>query len=224
MKEHAGRIIGDVFFYCFVVISVISISLVLFTPARSFVYNELKKLADIRGKDSGPLRFKNKISKFGFDLKDLKPELIIKKRSRELAVVSENFILATYPIGLGKDPHGIKLKRNDGKTPEGLYYICKKDDSYKYHLFLQINYPAPDDAKRGSVQQILKPGEEKQIVEAWNKHKVPPQKTALGGPLGIHGFGAESNWTEDGSIAMHNYHLEEIYWILATGTPVAIIP
>jgi hypothetical protein len=46
----------------------------------------------------------------------------------------------------------------------------------------------------------------------------------LGGNLGIHGFGAESNWTKDGSIAMHNRDIEEIFWVLATGTQVAILP
>jgi murein L,D-transpeptidase YafK len=224
MKIHLGRLIGDIFYYCFCVISIFSFILIMATPARGFVWDELKKLTDIRGEQSGPVRFRRKLDEIGLSLEEIKPEILIRKRNRELVVLSENLVLATYPVGLGRNPMGIKLNGADEKTPEGQYYVCGKDDQYKYHLFLQINYPAPDDAKRGSVQQLLKPGQEKKILEAWNKHEPPPTDTSLGGPLGIHGFGAESNWTRDGSIAMHNFHLEEIFWILATGTPVAIVP
>ncbi|GAB4272667.1 MAG: hypothetical protein Kow0029_11560 [Candidatus Rifleibacteriota bacterium] len=225
MRMHPGRLLGDIFFYCLATVSIISLILILVNPgARNFVWSEIAKLSDMRGQISGPERFKHRLDELGLKLEDLTPHILIRKRSRELMVLSDNLLIATYPVGLGKNPIGIKLNGKDAKTPEGQYHICAKDSNFKYHLFLQINYPSPDDAKRGSVQQLLKPGEEKKIIEAWNKNLVPPADTALGGPIGIHGFGAESNWTSDGSIAMHNFHIEEIFWILATGTPVAIVP
>ena len=45
----------------------------------------------------------------------------------------------------------------------------------------------------------------------------------MGGPIGIQGFGADSNWTH-GSIAMHNKDIEELFWNIPIGTPVVIIP
>lgn len=224
MKNHLGRIFGDVFFYCFSFFSIISLILILITPARGFVWQELTKLNDIRGKERGPAAFKKRLENLGLTLEEVTPQLLIRKRNRELVVLSDNLVLATYPIGIGKKSIGIKLNSKDEKTPEGNYLICAKKEAYKYHLFLQINYPSPDDAKRASVQKILKPGEEIKIDEAWNNGLVPPADTALGGPLGICGFGAESNWTNDGSIAMHNVHIEELFWILATGTAVSIVP
>lgn len=224
MKKHYGRIIGDVFFYCFVAISIICIIAILVTPARGFVWKELQKLQDIRGQVEGPQRFMKKLNDLDLKFSELTPQLLIRKRSRQMLVLSDNLVIATYPVGIGKNPVGIKLNGKDGKTPEGQYYVCKKDDAFHFHLFLQLNYPSPDDAKRGSVQRLINHHEETAINESWNLHLPPPADTALGGPLGIHGFGAESNWTDDGSISMHNAHLEEIYWLLATGTPVAIVP
>ena len=223
-KRHWGRLIGDIFFFCFMFVSVASFMAIVLTPARGFVWNELLKLGDLRGEVGGPLRFQEKLKKLGLEPDEIKPSILVRKRSRELILLSENLVIATYPVGIGVNPIGIKLNGTDGKTPEGQYYLARKEARHRFHLFLQLNYPAPDDARRGSVQQILKPGQEEMIINAWDRNQVPPTDTPLGGPLGIHGFGAESNWTGDGSIAMHNAHLEEIFWILATGTPVAIVP
>lgn len=225
MKTHYGRLIGDVFYYIFIVVSIFSgMAIVFHSTARAFVYKEIVKLSDLRGEIEGPQKFKQKLDAIGLKFSDLNPQILVRKRSRELLVLSENLVIATYPVGIGRNPVGIKLNAKDAKTPEGNYHICQKDKKHHFHLFLQLNYPAPDDARRGSVQMLLKPGEEEKIMEAWNGNSVPPVDTALGGPLGIHGFGAESNWTSDGSISMHNAHLEEIFWLLATGTPVAIVP
>jgi murein L,D-transpeptidase YafK len=224
MNKLTGRLIGDIIFFCFAICFMVSSVAILATPARSFVWKELQKLQDLRGQESGPKRFAQKLAAAGLSMKNFRPRLLLRKKSRQLVVLTNGKVVATYTVGLGRNPHGIKLNGDDQKTPEGLYHICAKDDEYKYHLFLQLNYPAPDDAKRGSVQQLLKPGEEEKIMQAWNFNRPPPTDTALGGPLGIHGFGAESNWTKDGSIAMHNYHLEELFWVLATGTSVAIVP
>ncbi len=224
MKQHPGRVIGDIIFILFASTSILSFFAIVLTPARHFVWKEIIKLGDLRGQKGGPLIFRQKLKDAGLTFKEFEPQILIRKRSRELVVLSENLVIATYPIGIGKNPVGIKLNGKDGKTPEGHYHICRKDDQHRFHLFMQLNYPAPDDARRGSVQQLLKAGEEQKIIDAWDNNGVPPVNTALGGPLGIHGFGAESNWTADGSISMHNAHLEEIYWILASGTPVAIVP
>ncbi|NLF95283.1 MAG: L,D-transpeptidase family protein [Candidatus Riflebacteria bacterium] len=217
-------LLGDYFFYAFSTLSIICILAVITTPARSFIIADLYQQLDKNGKERALASFAEKLARAGVEPASFSPQLLIRKRSRELLVLSDDSIIASYPIGLGRSPVGIKLRGNDQKTPEGQYYICKKLENHRYHLFLQINYPSPDDAKRGSVQQIIKPGEEARIEAAWQQMQPPPTDTALGGPLGIHGFGAETNWTTDGSIGLHNIHIEELYWNLATGTPVAIIP
>ena len=216
--------LGDWFFYGFATLSLIITLGVVTTHARGFLADQFVRSLDYRGKQRSIELFEKRLEAVGVSRESFNPSILIRKRNREMLVLSDDLVVATYPVGLGRASIGIKLNGKDQKTPEGQYYICVKDPENRFHLFLRINYPAPDDAKRGSVQQIVKPSEEAMIIDAWEKNLCPPTNTALGGPLGIHGFGAESSWTTDGSIAMHNIHIEELYWNIATGTPVAIIP
>ena len=217
-------LLGDYFFYCFTVLSLITVAGIVFTPAKGFLYEEFIKSLDPKGQKRAIEVFDQKLAAAGLSREIFNPTLLIRKRSRELLVLSDDILVATYPVGIGRATIGIKLNGKDQKTPEGQYYICRKDAENRFHLFLQINYPSPDDAKRGAVQQIIKAGEEERIEAAWENNSCPPTDTALGGPLGIHGFGAESSWTTDGSISLHNIHIEELFWNIATGTSVAILP
>ncbi len=217
-------ILGDYFFYAFAAFSFVIIAGIMLTPAKKFLFDEFIKSLDRKGQQRACSIFDQKLQAAGLSRELFNPMILIRKRSREMLVLSDDIIVATYPVGIGRATIGIKLNAGDQKSPEGQYYICNKDPENRFHLFLQINYPSPDDAKRGAVQQIIKPGEETKIEAAWEKNACPPTDTALGGPLGIHGFGAESSWTTDGSISMHNIHIEELFWNIATGTSVAILP
>ncbi|MDD2997538.1 MAG: L,D-transpeptidase family protein [Candidatus Riflebacteria bacterium] len=219
-----ATILGDYLFYCFAAISVVTIVAIVLTPARDFLMQEVKRSMDFKGQKRSIEKFNKKLQNAGITRESFNPQILIRKRNREMLVLSNDTIVASYPIGIGRATIGIKLNAKDQKTPEGQYYVCKKDINNRFHLFLQINYPSPDDAKRGSVQRIIKATEEAEITKAWKNSTCPPTNTALGGPLGIHGFGAESSWTSDGSISLHNTHIEELFWNIATGTSVAIIP
>ncbi len=222
--KRSVTILGDYFLYLFTVFSIIVSSIVVFTPLRGFIIDEFVRPFDYKGRERSIGSFDQKLAAAGLSRETFNPFVLIRKRSRELLVLSDDIVVATYPVGIGRATIGIKLNAKDQKTPEGQYYICRKDENNRFHLFLQINYPAPDDAKRGAVQQIVKAEEEARIEKAWQENVCPPVDTALGGPIGIHGFGAESSWTNDGSISMHNPHIEELFWNIATGTSVAILP
>lgn len=223
MKKNV-TILGDYFFYAFATLSIICLIAIFSTSARLFLVNEFEKSLDFKGQKRSVEAFQKKLEAAGISPENFNPQILIRKRSREMLVLSDDIVVATYPVGLGRATIGIKLNGKDQKTPEGQYYVCRKDPENRFHLFLQINYPSPDDAKRGAVQQIIRAAEEEKIVAAWESNSCPPTDTALGGPLGIHGFGAESSWTSDGSISMHNIHMEELFWNVATGTSVAILP
>ena len=223
MKKNV-TILGDYFLYSFSVFSIFVVAVIFFTPLRGFLVDEFFRSFDYKGRERSLASFDQKLAAAGISRETFNPFVLIRKRNREMLVLSEDIVVATYPVGIGRATIGIKLNAKDQKTPEGQYYICRKDENNRFHLFLQINYPSPDDAKRGAVQQIVKTDEETRINAAWQENACPPTDTALGGPLGIHGFGAESSWTTDGSISMHNPHIEELFWNIATGTSVAILP
>lgn len=223
MKEKS-IFLGDCFYYSFMALTIITVLAVIFTPAKYFLWQEFSQSRDYMGRNRALAAFDEKLAAVGLTREEFSPRILVRKRSRELLVLSDNILVTSYPVGLGRNPSGIKLDGKDLKTPEGNYYICNKDDQHRYRLFLQINYPSPDDARRGTVQQIILPSEEEKIMKAWENNVPPPADTALGGNIGIHGYGSESNWTLDGSASMHNIHIEELFWNIENGTPVALVP
>lgn len=220
-----GMLLGDCFLaFVALLFALFSIGVIV-SPAKYFIYNDIvRRFDDAYGQKRARASFERKLKEKGITRDKFKPQIIIRKRSRELLVLSGDIVAASYNVGVGRASHGIKLSANDEKTPEGQYSICAKDKKHRYYLFMQISYPSPDDAKRGSVQRIIKSSEEALIEKSWAENTCPPTNTALGGPVGIHGFGSESSWTTDGSISLDNADIEELYWNIATGTPVAIIP
>ena len=56
----------------------------------------------------------------------------VDKSARRMYLLSDNTIIRSYRIGLGFTPNGHKSLRGDGKTPEGLNYIDRKNPNSKF--------------------------------------------------------------------------------------------
>ena len=69
----------------------------------------------------------------------------VDKSARRMYLLSDNTIIRSYRIGLGFTPNGHKSLRGDGKTPEGLYYIDRKNPNSKFYMSLGISYPNAQD-------------------------------------------------------------------------------
>jgi murein L,D-transpeptidase YafK len=123
------------------------------------------------------------------------PEIIIRKKQRTLEVYDGGKLIKTFTMVLGFAPTGDKEVEGDGKTPEGEFYVFTKNDKSKFHLSLGLSYPSKADAARGLATGLITAAERDEIVSAIDKKKMPPQKTALGGEIYIHGGGIESDWT-----------------------------
>ncbi len=129
----------------------------------------------------------------------------------------------TYRVGLGHSPVNDKEREGDRATPEGEFYIFTKNPKSAYYLSLGISYPNIEDAERGLSAGLITRAQHDQIVSAIKKKTAPPQYTALGGLIYIHGNGAGSDWTW-GCIALENEDVKELYDAVGTGTPVTIEP
>ena len=108
-------------------------------------------------------------------------------------------MVRTYRIALGRDPLGHKQREGDGRTPEGRYTIDRRNPNSKYHLALHISYPGPADLGADP-----------------------------GGDIMIHGLkpGVDhpaSDWTQ-GCIAVTDSEMDEIWEMVADGTPIEILP
>jgi murein L,D-transpeptidase YafK len=151
------------------------------------------------------------------------PRLVVRKEARVLELYDGSRLVKTYSVVLGFAPEGDKEKEGDGKTPEGEFYVFTKNAKSQFHLSLGISYPAKDDAVRGLHSGVISKTEHDNIAKAIDSRKMPPQKTALGGEIYIHGGGTASDWTW-GCVAMNNQEIEELFEAVPVGTRVEIRP
>mgnify|MGYP000896167140 CR=1 FL=1 len=127
------------------------------------------------------------------------------KGKRRMMLFSENKVIKTYKIALGGNPVGPKRFEGDGKTPEGMYFIDRRNPNSAYHLSLGISYPNAQDTAFAEAQG-RKPGGDIFIHGRARKNK-----------------GRGRDWTA-GCIAVKDEEIEEIYAMIATGTPIFIFP
>jgi murein L,D-transpeptidase YafK len=136
---------------------------------------------------------------------------------------SGNNLLRTYTVGLGFSPAGDKERQGDGRTPEGDFYVCSKNDRSRYYLSLGLSYPNEEDAERGLGAGLISRAERDRIISALRRRGVPPWNTGLGGEIFIHGHGSSSDWTL-GCVALENEEMRELFFAVPKGTPVRIEP
>jgi murein L,D-transpeptidase YafK len=136
-------------------------------------------------------------------------QIIVKKGERRMLLMHESRIMRVYNFDLGFAPVGDKQFEGDGKTPEGIYFIDRRNPRSEFHLSLGISYP--NAADRAEAQALGKsPGGEIFI------HGQPPAAKLKKKKLG-------PDWTA-GCISVTNREIEEIYAMVRDGTPIAIYP
>ena len=149
--------------------------------------------------------------------------IVVLKSKRRLELYSDNTLVRSYKVGLGLNPVPDKQRQGDRATPEGDFYIFTKNDKSAFYLSLGISYPNVEDAGRGLRDGLISRTQHDAIVKAFRRKATPPQKTALGGDIYIHGNGASSDWTW-GCVALENEHVKELFNAVPVGTPVTIKP
>ncbi|MGH9874284.1 MAG: L,D-transpeptidase family protein [Pyrinomonadaceae bacterium] len=154
-------------------------------------------------------------------LKD--PRIVVLKSKRRLELYSDGALVRTYKVGLGLNPVPAKERQGDRATPEGEFYVFTKNDKSAFYLSLGISYPNVEDAERGLRDGLISLAQHDAILRAIKRKATPPQNTALGGDIYIHGNGSSSDWTW-GCIALENEDIRELFDAIAVGTPVAIKP
>lgn len=143
------------------------------------------------------------------------------KGERKIEVWNDDKLVGVYSIGLGFAPEGDKNKKDDGKTPEGRYYITSKKNQSEYYISLGISYPNLEDAVEALSKSWITEDEVTSIIKALENGKQPPSSTALGGGIAIHGNGSGSDWTE-GSIAVDDDVMDVLWKYCNIGTEISI--
>lgn len=131
--------------------------------------------------------------------------IVVHKADRQMFLLHDNEVLKNYQVALGGNPVGDKQVEGDGKTPEGTYFINRRNARSAYHLSLGISYP--NDQDRAEAKGLGKPP---------------------GGDIFVHGQSRRkkakgTDWTA-GCIAVTNPEIEEVYSMVKVGTPIFIKP
>ncbi|MDT5268153.1 MAG: hypothetical protein QOH49_339 [Acidobacteriota bacterium] len=151
------------------------------------------------------------------------PRVVVEKSARRLKLYVGGELVRVRRIALGFEPAGDKVRQGDGRTPEGDFQICMKNERSKFYLSLGLTYPNAEDAGRGLGDGIITRAEHKSITRALDAGRCPPWNTALGGEIFIHGGGTARDWTF-GCVALENPEIKELFDSLPAGTPVRILP
>jgi murein L,D-transpeptidase YafK len=156
-------------------------------------------------------------------LKLTSPRIVVRKAERRLFLYDGSKLVKRYRIGLGLSPEGDKVRQGDRRTPEGDFYIFTKNDKSAFYLSLGISYPNATHANRGLRDGLITKSQHDAIMRALKLKRTPPQNTALGGDIYIHGRGASSDWTW-GCVALEDTDIREVFDAATVGMPVTILP
>jgi murein L,D-transpeptidase YafK len=132
----------------------------------------------------------------------------VDKSDRRLELIGDGKVLQSYSIALGGDPLGHKRQEGDQRTPEGRYVLDWRNPNSIAHKSIHVSYPNADDLAAAKARNV-----------------------DTGGMIMIHGqpngFGWWGwllqlvDWT-DGCIAVTDSDMDEIWAMVADGTPIEI--
>ncbi len=167
------------------------------------------------------------------------PELLLAVKHRyQLHRFQNGAITKTYEIALSQNPAGHKLAEGDLQMPEGEYHIIQKakgpfsGPSWMNYLgadWLRIDYPNRADAADAlSENRITQPVHDA-IERAHRTGKMPPQDSALGGGIDVHGW-KSPGWNPAGDrritwgcISLNEADLLKLTAETKLGTPNVIV-
>lgn len=152
-----------------------------------------------------PTVYRGELVSFGTNSKPV-TRIEIDKSARSMELFHGERRLRRYRVSLGFDPEGHKVREGDGRTPEGTYFVNRRNPDSQFYLSLGISYPNENDVRKAA------------------ELGVDP-----GGDIFIHGQPKSAarrktgDWTA-GCIAVSNREMRAIYEMVDVGTPVHIFP
>ena len=136
--------------------------------------------------------------------------VVVRKSLRRLYLMRGSTVLRSYKIALGLNPVGQKERSGDFRTPEGRYYLTRRNPRSDYFLSIQVSYPNDADVRRARRHR-WEAGGSIMIHGLPNLLRRPPQ------------YYEKYDWT-DGCIAVSDSDMLEIWLMTRENTPIDILP
>lgn len=135
--------------------------------------------------------------------------IVISKSNRVMELRQGKEILKRYRIGLGFTPTGHKVASGDGRTPEGRYWVDRRNPRSQYFLSVGISYPNQADVARARALGVSPGGD----IFIHGEPMIAAERNAAKG---------KQDWTA-GCVAVTNGEIEEIWAMTPLGVPVTIL-
>src|SRR6202030_4371927 len=74
--------------------------------------------------------------------------VVVHKAEHKLYLYSGSRLLGEYKVELGLNPSGQKEREHDFRTPEGRYYLSRRNTRSDFFLAIQVSYPNKEDELR----------------------------------------------------------------------------
>lgn len=136
--------------------------------------------------------------------------------------------LTLHNLAIGRNGVGRDRRRGDETTPLGRFRVTRIDRDATFHRFIGLSYPDAGRARRALYEGIITVDQHRAILAAHQRGAAPPQDTALGGHIGIHGLGRADpdvhrlmNWTK-GCVALTNEQIDTLLLWVRVGMTVEI--
>jgi murein L,D-transpeptidase YafK len=136
--------------------------------------------------------------------------VVVDKAARKVSLYSQGAVIGSYPVSLGREAVGPKLREGDRRTPEGVYLIDGHKLDSSFHRALHVSYPSSSDTARARAAGY-----------------------SPGGEVMIHGMRNGLGWLgrahllvdlTSGCIAVTNAEMDQIFKAVPDGTPIEIRP
>lgn len=143
--------------------------------------------------------------------------IVILKSIKKIYFLSQGRVFRVFDTAMGSGSlDGHKVRRGDGRTPEGLYFIDYKKSDSSYNLALHLSYP--NEADRLYAKKFnLDPGSDIMI------HGFPQLPIDGLEPNLVRAIHPWKDWTQ-GCVAVSDREIEEIYSFVSVGTAVELCP
>jgi len=136
--------------------------------------------------------------------------IVVHKGERRLDLMRGYSVLRSYKVALGLNPVGQKERAGDFRTPEGTYFLSRRNARSDFFLSVQVSYPNDADLARAR-RNHWQSGGSIMIHGLPNTLKHPPE------------YYEQRDWT-DGCIAVTNSDMVEIWLLTPDNIPIDIRP
>jgi murein L,D-transpeptidase YafK len=135
--------------------------------------------------------------------------VVVYKTERRMDLLQGDEVLRSFKVSLGLMPKGHKEQVGDFRTPEGRYYLTRRNPRSDFFLSIQVSYPNDRDVRHAKANGV-DPGGSIMIHGLPNTLKREPAYYTR-------------DWT-DGCIAVSNADMIEIWLLTNNNTPIDILP